>query len=137
MGTAPSSPLSVLMRRAHRGQSGAWLTPVLIGHVDAESFVQQREIVTIDCSWEEFYPDFVDKAAVLLVRLARNHPLPDGNKRVAWDALVHRDQRLVMGNATGRARLCERAFHSYAIFEGTSEIQRLVIARAISGLHNP
>jgi len=35
----------------------------------------------------EFYPDFVDKAAVLLVRLARNHPLPDGNKRVAWVSL--------------------------------------------------
>ena len=27
---------------------------------------------------EEFYPDFCDKAAVLLVRLAKNHPLPDG-----------------------------------------------------------
>ena len=24
---------------------------------------------------EEFYPDFCDKAAVLLVRLAKNHPL--------------------------------------------------------------
>jgi len=35
----------------------------------------------------EFYPDFVDKAAVLVVRLARNHPLPDGNKRAAWVAL--------------------------------------------------
>jgi death-on-curing protein len=33
------------------------------------------------------YPDFVDKAAVLLVRLARNHPLPDGNKRAAWVSL--------------------------------------------------
>ena len=32
----------------------------------------------------ELYPDFIDKAAVLLVRLARNHPLPDGNKRAAW-----------------------------------------------------
>jgi hypothetical protein len=32
----------------------------------------------------EFYPDFIDKAAVLLVRLAKNHPLPDGNKRAAW-----------------------------------------------------
>lgn len=32
----------------------------------------------------DLYPDFVDKAAVLLVRLARNHPLPDGNKRAAW-----------------------------------------------------
>ena len=36
---------------------------------------------------EEFYPDFVDKAAVLMVRLAKNHPLPDGNKRAAWVAL--------------------------------------------------
>lgn len=33
---------------------------------------------------EDFYPDFVDRSAVLLVRLARNHPLPDGNKRAAW-----------------------------------------------------
>ena len=36
---------------------------------------------------EELYPDFVDKAAVLVVRLAKNHPLPDGNKRAAWVAL--------------------------------------------------
>jgi death-on-curing protein len=35
----------------------------------------------------EFYPDFVDKAAVLIVRLAKNHPLPDGNKRAAWISL--------------------------------------------------
>ena len=26
----------------------------------------------------------MDKAAVLLVRLTKNHPLPDGNKRAAW-----------------------------------------------------
>ena len=32
----------------------------------------------------DLYPDFVDKSAVLLVRLAMNHPLPDGNKRAAW-----------------------------------------------------
>ena len=37
---------------------------------------------------EAFYPDIVDKAAVLCWRLARNHPLPDGNKRAAWAALV-------------------------------------------------
>ena len=35
----------------------------------------------------EFYPGFVEKAAVLAVRLAKNHPLPDGNKRAAWVAL--------------------------------------------------
>lgn len=37
---------------------------------------------------QEFYPDVVDKAAVLTCRLAWNHPLPDGNKRAAWAALV-------------------------------------------------
>ncbi len=37
---------------------------------------------------QELYPDFVQKAAVLAVRLARNHPLPDGNKRLAWGCLT-------------------------------------------------
>jgi len=37
---------------------------------------------------QDFYPDVVDKAAVLCWMLARNHPLPDGNKRAAWTAMV-------------------------------------------------
>ena len=37
---------------------------------------------------QEFYPDLFDKAAILCWRLARNHPLPDGNKRAAWAALT-------------------------------------------------
>jgi death-on-curing protein len=32
----------------------------------------------------ELYPTLLEKAAVLLERLARNHPLPDGNKRTAF-----------------------------------------------------
>jgi death on curing protein len=36
----------------------------------------------------ELYPDVIDKAAVLCARLARNHPLPDGNKRVAYLVLL-------------------------------------------------
>jgi len=36
----------------------------------------------------EFYPELLDKAAVLVCRLARNHPLPDGNKRAAWASLA-------------------------------------------------
>jgi death-on-curing protein len=35
----------------------------------------------------DFYPDFVDQAAVLCAHLAWNHSLHDGNKRVAWLAL--------------------------------------------------
>ena len=37
---------------------------------------------------QDFYPDVIDKAAVLTCRLAWNHPLPDGNKRAAWASLV-------------------------------------------------
>jgi death-on-curing protein len=37
---------------------------------------------------DDFYPDLIDKAAVLTCRLAWNHPLPDGNKRAAWASLV-------------------------------------------------
>jgi death on curing protein len=35
-------------------------------------------------SGEEQYPDFAMKAAVLCARLIKNHPLPKGNKRVAF-----------------------------------------------------
>jgi death-on-curing protein len=37
---------------------------------------------------QDFYPDLFDKASVLTCRLAWNHPLPDGNKRAAWAALL-------------------------------------------------
>ena len=30
------------------------------------------------------YPELADKAAILAFHLARNHPLPDGNKRLAF-----------------------------------------------------
>ena len=33
---------------------------------------------------EDAYPDLYTKAAALLESLARNHPLVDGNKRLAW-----------------------------------------------------
>jgi death-on-curing protein len=32
----------------------------------------------------EAYPTILEKAAILLERVARNHPLPDGNKRTAF-----------------------------------------------------
>lgn len=35
----------------------------------------------------EAFPTLIEKAAVLVERLARNHPLPDGNKRCAYLAL--------------------------------------------------
>jgi death-on-curing protein len=35
----------------------------------------------------ELYPTFAQKAAVLCARVCNNHPLLDGNKRVAYEAL--------------------------------------------------
>jgi death-on-curing protein len=39
------------------------------------------------------YPDLATKAAVLCSRLVRNHPLPDGNKRVALLAMLELVER--------------------------------------------
>jgi len=41
----------------------------------------------------EFYPEFPTKIAVLCARLARNHPLPDGNKRAAYLSAVEFAER--------------------------------------------
>lgn len=35
----------------------------------------------------EAFPTLIEKAAILVERLTRNHPLPDGNKRCAFLAL--------------------------------------------------
>jgi len=37
---------------------------------------------------QDFYPDLIDKAAVLACHLAWNHPLLDGNKRSSWACLA-------------------------------------------------
>ncbi len=37
---------------------------------------------------QDLYPGLVAKVAVLGVRIAKNHPLPDGNKRLAWASMV-------------------------------------------------
>ncbi|SCK20699.1 death-on-curing family protein [Streptomyces sp. WMMB 322] len=65
---------------------------------------------------EEAYTDLLDKAASLLQSLALNHPLVDGNKRMAWLSCVtfltlngvslrpdiDAAERLVIGVVTGR-----------------------------------
>jgi death-on-curing protein len=37
---------------------------------------------------KEAYPELAQKAGLLAARLAKNHPLPDGNKRAAWLAMI-------------------------------------------------
>jgi death-on-curing protein len=34
-----------------------------------------------------FYPEPVDRAAICCSRIVRNHPLPDGNKRVGYECM--------------------------------------------------
>ena len=41
----------------------------------------------------EFYPDFDTKVGILGYRLARNHALPDGNKRTALLAMIEFAER--------------------------------------------
>ncbi|MFZ1438548.1 MAG: type II toxin-antitoxin system death-on-curing family toxin [Candidatus Microthrix subdominans] len=41
----------------------------------------------------EFQPGLVRKVAVLGYRLVRNHPFPDGNKRVAFLAMIEMAER--------------------------------------------
>jgi death-on-curing protein len=36
---------------------------------------------------DDAYPTFTEKAAALMHSLVRNHPLVDGNKRLAWSAM--------------------------------------------------
>ena len=36
----------------------------------------------------DMYPEFLDQAAVLAVRISRNHPLLDGDKRLSWGCLT-------------------------------------------------
>jgi len=73
-----------------------WLAEQVTG-VDADTLSKVSRIELADSALhapqasfggEEFYPDLIDKAAVLTCRLAWNHPLLDGNKRAAWASLV-------------------------------------------------
>lgn len=73
-----------------------WLAEQVTGE-EAEVLVKASRVDLADSALQapsgefggqEFYPDLDDKAAVLVCRLAWNHPLPDGNKRAAWAALV-------------------------------------------------
>lgn len=72
---------------------------------------------------DEAYPTVAEKAAALLHALARNHPLVDGNKRLAWAAMrvfcllnerdvsftVDQAEQLVLAAATGAHDVAELA----------------------------
>lgn len=76
-----------------------WLAEQVTG-VDAATLAKASRVDLADSALhapaagfgdEDFYPDLYDKAAILCCRLAWNHPLPDGNKRASWAALLFID----------------------------------------------
>ena len=65
--------------------------------IDAHTLVHVSRVDLLDSALHapqagfsdtDFYPTLAEKAAVLCVRIALNHPLPDGNKRLAWISMV-------------------------------------------------
>ena len=42
---------------------------------------------------QDAYPEPKQKVGLLAARLAKNHPLPDGNKRAAWLAMIEFAER--------------------------------------------
>jgi death-on-curing protein len=73
-----------------------WLAEQVTG-IEADVLATPRSIDLADSALhapqasfggQDFYPDLIDKAAVLACHIVWNHPLPDGNKRVCWACLV-------------------------------------------------
>ena len=69
---------------------------------------------------EDAYPTFAGKAAALMHSLARNHPLVDGNKRLAW---------------AGTRAFCLLNDHDLAF--GVDDAERFVLAIARGELDVP
>ena len=67
--------------------------PRIAGPIRRRGPVEVRDLGLLDAAvhrpragvlGRDAYPDLMTKAAALLHSLARNHPLVDGNKRLAW-----------------------------------------------------
>jgi death-on-curing protein len=66
--------------------------------LDAEVLAEMPRVVNLASSalsvpssgWQgqDAYPELAQKAGLLAARLAKNHPLPDGNKRAAWLSMI-------------------------------------------------
>lgn len=74
-----------------------WYLAEYVTGIDANTLIKASRVDLADSALHapragfddtDFYPELLDKAAVLACRIAWNHPLPDGNKRTAWACLV-------------------------------------------------
>ena len=74
-----------------------WYLAEHVTGIDANTLIRASRVDLADSALHapqagfddtDFYPEVLDKAAVLACRIAWNHPLPDGNKRAAWACLM-------------------------------------------------
>jgi death on curing protein len=74
------------------------------------------------------YPEFVEKAAVLTWHLIRNHPLPDGNKRTGYLALL---EFVARNGRSWRIHPAQEEDETVALFEGIAagEVSRLELQK--------
>jgi death-on-curing protein len=63
----------------------------------------------------EAYPELTEKAAVLAWHLIRNHPLPDGNKRMGYLALL---EFVARNSRSWRIHPAAEEDETVALFEG-------------------
>ncbi|MEU3476637.1 type II toxin-antitoxin system death-on-curing family toxin [Streptomyces sp. NPDC033754] len=80
----------------------------------------------------EAYSDLFEKAAALLQSLAVNHPLVDGNKRMAWMCTVV----FLDFNGTEMVGVDQDEAYKLVIDVATGDLEDVVlIARRLRGLH--
>ena len=74
-----------------------WYLAEYVTSIDAATLIKASRVELADSALHapqagfgdtDFYPDVYDKAAVLACRIAWNHPLPDGNKRVGFVCMI-------------------------------------------------
>ena len=79
------------------GLAEAYLIAEAVTGIDAHDLVRISRSDLLDSALHapqagfgttDFFPTLIEKAAVLCIRIARNHPLPDGNKRLAWMSMM-------------------------------------------------
>ena len=83
------------MRYLNLGE--AFILAEAVTGIDAHDLVRISRVELLDSALHapqaghsdvDLYPTLVEKAAIVCIRIAGNHPLPDGNKRLAWLAMV-------------------------------------------------
>lgn len=74
-----------------------WYLAELVTGIEASTLMRTSRIDLVESALHapaaghgslDFYPDLHDKSAILACRVAMNHSLYDGNKRVAWMCLA-------------------------------------------------